>query len=126
MGQPWAPQHWDPALVQFGGDLGCNDVTATIRLMIELLQDKIQAKISFFLFAPMIVYESVHKYVFFLMCPLLHLPPLFVLFVLAICVCPTCYQARFVRVFHVEFKASCHLFLNLFWLSFTMQLSLHL
>ena len=99
MGQPWAPQHWDPALVQFGGDLGCNDVTATIRLMIELLQDKIQAKISFFLFAPMIVYESVHKYVFFLMCPLLHLPPHFVLLVLAICVCSTCYQARFVRVF---------------------------
>ena len=55
MGQPWAPQHWDAALVQFGSDLGCNDVTATIRLMIELLRDKIQAKISFFLFAPIIV-----------------------------------------------------------------------
>ena len=100
MGQPWGPQHGDPDLVQIGGNLGCNDVIVTTRLMIELIRDKIQTEISFFFpFAPKIVYECAHKYVFFLMCPLLHLPPHFVLLVLAICVCSTCYQARFVRVF---------------------------
>ena len=32
MGQPWGPQHGDPDLVQIGGNLGCNDVIATIRI----------------------------------------------------------------------------------------------